>query len=91
MNKRNSKTKITSKTFPNVQKGTLRVSKPIANTIPSNINTGSKKEAEKAAKVLKDNNVLIITTNQANIKKKIILQKSIAIFIVLLGSYFLYF
>ncbi|OGI90363.1 hypothetical protein A3B01_02325 [Candidatus Nomurabacteria bacterium RIFCSPLOWO2_01_FULL_41_52b] len=47
MNKRNSKTKITSKTFPNVQKGTLRVSKPIANTIPSNINTGSKKEAEK--------------------------------------------
>ncbi|MBS3176468.1 bifunctional diaminohydroxyphosphoribosylaminopyrimidine deaminase/5-amino-6-(5-phosphoribosylamino)uracil reductase RibD [Candidatus Woesearchaeota archaeon] len=28
-----------------------------------------------SAKVLKDNNVLIITTNQANIKKKIILQK----------------
>jgi hypothetical protein len=47
MNKRNIKTKVINKTFPNVQKGTLRVSKPTANTIPPNINTGGKKEAEK--------------------------------------------
>jgi len=47
MNKRNTKTKITNKTFPNVQKGTIGVSKPTTNTIPPNINTGGKKEAEK--------------------------------------------
>ena len=47
MNKRNNKTKVFSKTFPNVQKGTPRVSKPTSNTIPPYTITGGKKEAEK--------------------------------------------